>query len=209
MDVNGRGAVQCRSEHEPSPHRRPDGDGLDAVRTDRPRDSRDADRPHRGRGRGVASAGVGRRADARHRPAPLRGLHLGHLPCVRLAGCGDRGRHDAVHGGSRSHTTGHCQRTGIPRPARRRRGPRQGRPPRRVAGTRGDRRRPADPAVDRCRRPDRGLVRARCGRLLGWLHPAHPARRRRGLGHQRAGSLDARRRSGRDHSSSAPRCCRG
>ena len=49
-------------------------------------------------------------------------------------------------------------------------------------------------------------VRARRGRLLGRLHPAHPARRRRGRGHQRAGGVDARRRPGRDRRRRARRC---
>ena len=172
VDVNGCGAVQCRGDHAPSPHRRRHGAVLDAVRPGRSRDRRDADRPHRRRGRGVAAAGVGRPADARHRPASRRGVHLGHLPGLRRAGRGDRDRHAAVHGRHRSHSAGHGQRARIPRPARRRGGARQGRGPRGVAGPGRDRRRLADPAVGWCCRPDRRSVCARRGRVLGRLHPA-------------------------------------
>ena len=49
------------------------------------------------------------------------------------------------------------------------------------------------------------------GAAVCWarLHPADPARRRRGRGHQRAGGLDAGRRPGGDRSSSARRCSPG
>ena len=104
MDVNGCGAVQCRGDHEPGPHRRHDGDGLDAVRAGRSGDRRDADRPHRCRGRSVAAVGVGRRADARDRAASRRGVHLGHVPGVRRARVGHGGCHAAVHGRARPHS---------------------------------------------------------------------------------------------------------
>ena len=207
--MNGCSAVQCRGDHQPSSHRRPDGDGFDAVRPGRPRDRRDADRPHRRRGRRVAAAGVGRRADARHCPAALRGVHLGDLSGVRRARRGHRSRHPAVHGGNRSHSAGHCQRNRIPRAARRRCRARKGRAPRGVAGPRRCRRCVAYPAVGRRRRSGWGSVCARRGRVLGLLHPAHPARRRRGLGYQCSGGVDARRRPGRHRCGRSRRCCPG
>ena len=96
---------------------------------------------------------------------------------VRGAGRGDRVRHAAVHGRARPHSVGHGQRAGIPRAAGRRGRARQGRAPRGVAGAGCDRRRPAHPAVGGRRRPGRRAVCARRGRVLGRLHPAHPAGR--------------------------------
>ncbi len=48
------------------------------------------------------------------------------------------------------------------------------------------------------RRPGRRRPRAGRGRVLGGVHPAHPARRRRRRGHQGAGRDHAGRRAGRD-----------
>ena len=93
MDANGHRAVQCRCDRQPGPHRRLHGDGVDGVRAGGLGDCRHTDRPDRRRGRRVAAAGVGRRADAGDRPAARRGVHPIDIPGMRRARCRDRRRH--------------------------------------------------------------------------------------------------------------------
>ena len=83
VDANGGRAIQCSHGHEPGPHRRADGVGVDAVRSSRAGVVAGADRPDRRRGCGVVAADVGRGAAAGHRPPAAVGLHQDDLPDVR------------------------------------------------------------------------------------------------------------------------------
>ena len=108
-----------------------------------------------------------------------------------------RRRDAAVHGRGGRPPAGHGERAGVPRAARGGRGPQPRRRPGLGAGGRGRRAVP-DPAVVRHRRPGRCRVRARRGRLLGGVHPAHPEGRRLRQRYRRARDLDAGRGPGRD-----------
>ncbi len=109
----------------------------------------------------------------------------------------DRWRDAAVHGRGGTAPARHRECAGVPRPADRRRTaePR----PADLARARLCRSDAADPAVARFGRRPRRPVRTRRGRLLGGVHPAHPACRRqrhRSAGH---GRVHSGRRPRRDH----------
>ena len=163
-----------------APRRRLDGDGVDALRPARAGRVGRAGRPDRRRPArpGCGCSGrpcilAGHRAAATVRssaPGPAR-RHRARRRHGR--------RHAAVHGGRRPAAARHGERDRVPRPARRRRRPQPRRGP-----PLGPRWRPPasllpDPPVDRNRRPGRRRARARRRRVLGGLHPAHPAGRGR------------------------------
>ena len=175
VDVNGHRPVQCQCDHEPSPHRRLHGDGVDAVRAGRSRTCSDAHRPHRSGRRCVAAVGVGRNPVAAHRATEAGGVHAVEFSDGGAARRRDGGRHDVVHGRGSQDSARHGQRTGVPRTPRRRGGTRHGQASPGVAGPGSDRCRAADTTMGRCRRPHRCAVRDRGRRVLGRLHPADPA----------------------------------
>ena len=181
--------------------RRPDGCRARARVDDlRPAGTRGLRGPHRRPGHAgdrVAATRVGGRADAGDRPAPVVAVLRSGAARRHRPRCGHCGRHDAVHGRHRAAAARHGQRAGVPRATGRRRLAR----PRTCPGlgrAGGDRRTAPDPALDRRGRRTRCGLRARCCRVLGGLHPAHPASGRRGLGPRGAGDLDAGRRGGGD-----------
>ena len=190
-------AFNAEVSDEPGPHRRLHGDGVDAVRAGRARDRGDTDRPTsasrappgcdwRGPGSSCwSSSGPGAAAFTRSTflacvalgvvtasvtmlfMAALDRIPLGTASALEFLGPLGVA---VVHG--------------------------KGSAPSRVAGACGARCRPAHRAVAGHGRPGRRAVCARRGRMLGVLHPADPARRRRGRRHQRPGGLDAGRRCG-------------
>ena len=82
-------------------------------------------RPDRRRGRGLAAPGLGPASLllVLVRPRPVA-LHPVQPARLRRARRGDRRRDHAVHGRGRPAAAGHGERAGVPRPARRRGGPR-------------------------------------------------------------------------------------
>ena len=108
------------------------------------------DRPSRRRGRGLAAAGLGRGDPARRGPAAPRATSRRATLAAGVAlGRGHRRRDPAVHGRRGPAAARHGQRPGVPRPARRRRGPRARAAGRGLAAAGRGRRAAADPAVAR------------------------------------------------------------
>ena len=180
----------------PGRGRHPDGRGLDDVRPDRSGALGPPVRPGRPARRGVAATGLG----GRH-PGGLGAAAAVAVPAPDVAGR-DRAwrRHgrgdDAVHGVGGPAAAWHRERGGVPWAAGRGRRAQPGRPDAAVARLCRGRRGAADPALAGRRGPGRGRLRARRGRLLGVLHPAHPGGRGRAGGPAGAGGLAAGGRGG-------------
>ena len=184
-------------------HGRLDGRRVHALRPARPRGLGRPHRPGGRRRRGLATAVLGRGADAGHRAAATLGVQSGDPPCGHRARCRHRGRDPAVHGRRGPPPPGHGQRAGVPRAARGGRGAQPRRGSHLGAGGCGRRGLP-DPAVGRHRGPGRSRVRPCRGGLLGGVHRAHPEGRRHGHGDRRSRDLDAGR-GHRRHGRGRPR----
>ena len=196
MDTNGWPPVQFSYGYESAGRSGPGCSG-DVVRAARARRVGGPDRSARRRRSGVATTRLGRHHSSDHRQAPPFGVHSQGVSGLRGSGCGHR-RHDApVHGSGGAPSAGNSKRIGILGSADGCIAP--GAWPRSVAGSGRRGRRASHRTMGRDSRSGRCGVRTRCGALLGDVHSAHPARRRRGCRYQRAGGVDGGSRVDRDN----------